>query len=398
MVASTNLIISCNFSCLPLKVNPKPKSLRKNHITFLLFSNTSTRKSLNISDSVKPLHIYNNKKGVLQTCYSTLNSDNKSPDDQVLEKDATGGGKEGGRDWTTSILLFVFWGGIIYYVFNLTPDQTPSRDMYFLEKLLYLKGDDGFRMNSVLVSLWYIMGLWPLVYSMLLLPTGRSSKTNIPVWPFLILSCFGGAYALLPYFILWTPPPPSVEENELGRWPLNFLESKLTSGEMQFNSVTLQISLAAGLAIIVNAALNGGDWMEFYQYFRESKFVSVLAFVHTLLSVKAKTDAELTISILVLCAFMYCIVTVVVFVKIDANLPSSPVSQIHITCLDFTLLSAFGPFWVYNDMTARKWYDKGSWLLLISLVPFLGPALYLVLRPSLSEMPVSQSSTSSEEQ
>ncbi|KAJ6674536.1 hypothetical protein OIU85_010780 [Salix viminalis] len=311
MVASTNLIISCNFSCLPLKVNPKPKSLRKTHITFLLFSNTSTRKSLNISDSAKPLHIYNNnKKGVLQTCYSTLNSDNESPDDQVLEKDDTGGGKEGGRDWTTSILLFVFWGGIIYYVFNLTPDQTPSRDMYFLEKLLNLKGDDGFRMNSVLVSLWYIMGLWPLVYSMLLLPTGRSSKTNIPVWPFLILSCFGGAYALLPYFILWTPPPPPVEENELGRWPLNFLESKLTSG----------ISLAAGLAIIVNAALNGGDWMEFYQYFRESKFI-------------------------------------------------------HITCLDFTLLSAFGPFWVYNDMTARKWYDKGSWLLLISLVPFLGSCI-----------------------
>uniref|UniRef100_A0A6N2N9K0 Cardiolipin synthase N-terminal domain-containing protein n=1 Tax=Salix viminalis TaxID=40686 RepID=A0A6N2N9K0_SALVM len=291
MVASTNLIISCNFSCLPLKVNPKPKSLRKTHITFLLFSNTSTRKSLNISDSAKPLHIYNNnKKGVLQTCYSTLNSDKKSPDDQVLEKDDTGGGKEGGRDWTTSILLFVFWGGIIYYVFNLTPDQTPSRDMYFLEKLLNLKGDDGFRMNSVLVSLWYIMGLWPLVYSMLLLPTGSSSKTKIPVWPFLILSCFGGAYALLPYFILWTPPPPPVEENELGRWPLNFLESKLTSG----------ISLAAGLAIILNAALNGGDWMEFYQYFRESKFI-------------------------------------------------------HITCLDFTLLSAFGPFWVYNDMTARKW-------------------------------------------
>ncbi|KAJ6723864.1 hypothetical protein OIU74_008259 [Salix koriyanagi] len=333
MVASTNLIISCNFSCLPLKVNPKPKSLRKTHITFLMFSNTSTRKSLNISDSAKPLHIYNNKKGVLQTCYSTLNSDNESPDDQVLEKDDTGGGKEGrkGLDNFNSAICLLGWNHLLCFQPHSRPDS--SRDMYFLEKLLNLKGDDGFRMNSVLVSLWYIMGLWPLVYSMLLLPTGRSSKTNIPVWPFLILSCFGGAYALLPYFILWTPPPPPVEENELGRWPLNFLESKLTSG----------ISLAAGLAIIVNAALNGGDWMEFYQYFRESKFI-------------------------------------------------------HITCLDFTLLSAFGPFWVYNDMTARKWYDKGSWLLLISLVPFLGPALYLVLRPSLSEIPVSQSPTSSEEQ
>lgn len=243
-----------------------------------------------------------------------------------------GDGGDGG-DWTTSALLFVLWVGLIYYVFNLTPDQTPSRDVYFLKKLLNLKGDDGFRMNDVLVSLWYIMGLWPLVYSMLLLPTGRSSKSKVPVWPFLTFSFFGGVYALLPYFVLWRPPPPPVEETELRRWPLNFLESKITAG----------ISLAAGLGIIIYAGLaSGDDWKEFYQYYRESKFI-------------------------------------------------------HITSLDFTLLSAFAPFWVYNDMTARKWYDKGSWLLPLSLVPFLGPALYLLLRPSLSAMPVSLSPSSSEQ-
>lgn len=39
--------------------------------------------------------------------------------------------------------------------------------------------------------------------------------------------------------------------------------------------------------------------------------------------------------------------------------------QIHLTSLDFTLLSAFAPFWVYNDMTARKWWASGnSWVLL----------------------------------
>ena len=39
--------------------------------------------------------------------------------------------------------------------------------------------------------------------------------------------------------------------------------------------------------------------------------------------------------------------------------------QIHLTSLDFTLLSAFAPFWVYNDMTARKWWAFGnSWVLL----------------------------------
>ncbi|KAM7264585.1 hypothetical protein ACFE04_002268 [Oxalis oulophora] len=245
-----------------------------------------------------------------------------------------GQGKGQGGDWTSSIFLFLLWGALIYYVFNLSPNQTPSRDMYFLEKLLNLKGDDGFRMNQVLVSLWYIMGLWPLVYSMMMLPTARSSKSNVPVWPFLVSSFFGGAYALLPYFVFWTPPPPPVDETELNKWPLNFLESKLTAG----------VSLFAAVGLIVYAALaSGADWKEFFQYFRESKFI-------------------------------------------------------HATCLDFTLLSAFAPFCVYNDMTARKWYDKGSWLLPVSLVPVLGPALYLVLRPSLSDLPASQGPRSSEQE
>uniref|UniRef100_A0A803MGM5 Cardiolipin synthase N-terminal domain-containing protein n=1 Tax=Chenopodium quinoa TaxID=63459 RepID=A0A803MGM5_CHEQI len=219
----------------------------------------------------------------------------------------------------------------MYYVFNLSPNQTPSRDMYFLKKLSNLIGDDGFEMNRLLVSLWYIMGLWPIVYSMLLIPSGRSSKSNIPVWPFATLSFFGGVYALIPYFILWRPPPPPVKEDELSSWPLNFLESKLTAG------VRTDL-IYIGLGLIVYAGLAIDEWKEFYQYFRESKLV-------------------------------------------------------HATSLDFTLLSAFAPFWVYNDMTARKCYDKTAWLLPLSIIPFLGPALYLLLRPPLTTMPVSLEST-----
>ncbi|KAL5704011.1 hypothetical protein ACHQM5_022491 [Ranunculus cassubicifolius] len=233
---------------------------------------------------------------------------------------------EKGRDWSTSILLFLLWAGLMYYVFQLTPNQTPSRDMYFLEKLLNLKGEDGFEMNQVLVSLWYIMGLWPLVYSMLLLPSGRSSKGGIPVWPFLVLSCFGGAYVLLPYFVVWKPPAPRVDEAELERWPLNILESKLTAGAV----------IGAGLGLMAYAALSADAsvWKEFYQYFRESKFI-------------------------------------------------------HATCVDFCLLSTFAPFWVYNDMSGRRWSDEESTLfrnvlLSLTLIPFLGPALYLVLRPPLA--------------
>jgi len=246
---------------------------------------------------------------------------------------ASGSGSGGGKlsDWTTSVLLFGIWAGLMYYVFQLAPNQTPYRDTYFLQKLLNLKGDDGFRMNEVLVALWYIMGLWPLVYSMLLLPTGRSSKSKIPVWPFLVLSCIGGAYALIPYFVLWKPPPPPIDEDEIGQWPLKFLESKLTAG----------VVFALGIGLIIYAGKAGGDdWKEFIRYFRESKFI-------------------------------------------------------HATCLDFTLLSTFSPFWVYNDMTARRW-KNGSWLLPLALIPFVGPSLYLLLRPSLSSLLAASASPSDE--
>ncbi|KAL3502578.1 hypothetical protein ACH5RR_037027 [Cinchona calisaya] len=245
---------------------------------------------------------------------------------------AGGGGEE--RDWTTSFLLFGLYAGLIYYVVFVAPNQTPSSDVYFLKKLLNVMGDDGFQMNEVLMALWYIMGLYPFVYSMLLLPTARSEKSSVPVWPFLIVSGFLGAYGLIPYFILWRPPPPPIEETELQRWPLNFLESKLTAG----------ITFAAGLGLLAYAGLSSGAvWKEFYQYFKASRFI-------------------------------------------------------HVTCMDFALMSTFAPFWVYNDMTARKWDKKGLWLLPVSLIPFLGPALYLVLRPTLSSVPTLLNPSTSEEE
>lgn len=224
-LASTTLI-SCNFSALPFVYLKTRNS--NSRISFIRTPNSNPPI---LSKPKHPISTFQ-KRGGLQICQSSFNTQN--PENPAAENWAkleseNGDGGDGG-DWTTSALLFVLWVGLIYYVFNLTPDQTPSRDVYFLKKLLNLKGDDGFRMNDVLVSLWYIMGLWPLVYSMLLLPTGRSSKSKVPVWPFLTFSFFGGVYALLPYFVLWRPPPPPVEETELRRWPLNFLESKITAG------------------------------------------------------------------------------------------------------------------------------------------------------------------------
>jgi len=232
------------------------------------------------------------------------------------------GGNGGGGEalgWISSALVFAFYGALIYYAAAIAPAQTPYRDQYFIEKLVGFRSNDGFVINTILWCEFYIMGLWPVVYSSLLLPSARNQKSGPPAWPFLILSFGVGAFALLPYFGFWQPPPPKVTKAELSKFPLNLLENKLVAYG----------ALLSGLGLLITAGLAGeAQWTEMFQYVRESKFI-------------------------------------------------------HVMSVDFLTLSTLAPFWVYNDMATRRWLDKGSWLLPLSLVPYLGPALYLVLRPPL---------------
>eukprot|EP00250_Pteridium_aquilinum_P021145 c2503_g1_i1 orf=23-1045(+) len=238
------------------------------------------------------------------------------PGDGADEADGGGGGAMGR---VSSVFIFAFWAAFIAYCAFLSPNQTPVTDQYFLEKLLNLKVDDGFQMNQVLTCLWYIMGLWPVIYCMLLIPSGRSSRNRIPVWPFTTLSCFAGAFALLPYFGLWQPPPPKVSKEEIERWPLKILDSKILS---------IVVAVAGACLLGVAATAGSESWAEFMKYFNSSRFL-------------------------------------------------------HIMSLDFLALSSLAPFWVFNDMEVRKGSSIGSWAPALAFIPFVGPALYLILRPSL---------------
>lgn len=62
------------------------------------------------------------------------------------------------------------------YAFVLSPNQTPSRDIYFLEKFLNVAPDDGFHINTVFYCIFYLFGLTPLVYASLMIPAARSKN------------------------------------------------------------------------------------------------------------------------------------------------------------------------------------------------------------------------------
>ncbi|KAG6474748.1 hypothetical protein ZIOFF_068687 [Zingiber officinale] len=297
---------------LSKRQNPNPRSLLP-HIpplgaqSLFLLENSTPRLVFGMKPTTLPLE----KRRLLHTCRDSIEREDfeasvEEKEKNLVERTADGGASA--SDWITSVLLFGLWAGLMYYVFQLAPNQTPV----------------GFLCSSIMLTfVCYFSHLTLFILSF-------SSRSKVPVWPFLVASFFVGAYALIPYFVLWKPPPPAVEEEELTNWPLNFLDSK----------VTAMITIIAGLGLIVYAGLaDGAVWMEFYQYCRESKLI-------------------------------------------------------HVTVIDFLLCTAFAPFWVYNDMTARGWMNKGSWLLPIALIPLVGPALYVLLRPPLAALPMFTSSTS----
>lgn len=217
----------------------------------------------------------------------------------------------------------LLWAAFVGYALLLSPNQTPYRDMYFLEKLSGLGVDDGVQVNAVFTQLFFMMGVWPAIYAALLVPSARSGN-KIPAWPFVALSFGVGVFSLGPYFALWTPSkeavaPPSKEETQgFSRLGLKGTESRIGAW----------LLLAGAVATVAQAALAGGAaWKAFFQLFVESRFV-------------------------------------------------------HVTTTDFTALCLFAPFWMWNDAEKRQWKGRDQWLPLLSVVPFLGPAIYLTLRPS----------------
>lgn len=180
-----------------------------------------------------------------------------------------------------------------------------------------------FQVNSVFTTIFYIMGIYPLIYTALLLPAGKSGN-NVPAWPFVTLSFAFGAFGLLPFMALWTPPtvPPALPP---AKADLSGFRNVVVKGmESPFTSLAV---LAGSLVCMYQLATAGSaSWNEYLKLFDESRFV-------------------------------------------------------HVTSVDFLVLTALVPFWMYNDAQLRNWEAKDKFLPFLCFLPVLGPALYLCLRP-----------------
>jgi hypothetical protein len=149
------------------------------------------------------------------------------------------------------------WVGFIGYATLLAPPNQPQT--FELIKNLSIGQWDG--INPIVVVLFYIMGIWPIIYSCLLFIDGRVQK--IPAWPFATLSFGVGAFALLPYLALREPNAEFTgKKNAL----LKLLDSRLTG-----------VFVTIGAIALVAYGLQNGDWGNFAQQWQTSRFIHVMS-------------------------------------------------------------------------------------------------------------------------
>lgn len=151
------------------------------------------------------------------------------------------------------------------YPFLLAPPDSP--ETFELIKDLSTGNWEG--INPWIISLFNLMGIWPVIYSCLLLFDGREQK--IPAWPFVTLSFALGAFALLPY-LGWREP----NSNFFGKKNLllKILDSRFTA---------IAITFAASGWVLYG--LLNGDWGDFILQWQTSKFIHVMSLDFCLLCV-----------------------------------------------------------------------------------------------------------------
>ncbi len=91
------------------------------------------------------------------------------------------------------ITFGLLWLGFIVYAFLFAPPEQP--DTFQLIKNLSIGQWQG--INPLVIALFNLMGIWPLIYSAVVLIDGRGQK--ISAWLFAVASFAVGAFALLPY-------------------------------------------------------------------------------------------------------------------------------------------------------------------------------------------------------
>lgn len=152
-----------------------------------------------------------------------------------------------------------------------------------------------------------------MIYACVALIDGHAQTAK--AWPFVVASFAVGAFALLPYLI-WRSPHPHFSGSP--SWLLKLVDARW-----------LGLLLGVASVGLVGFGLIAGDWTDFFEQWRSSRFI-------------------------------------------------------HVMSLDFCLLWLLFPALLGDDMAQRGWHNPAVFWA-VALVPLVGAAAYLAWRPPLTK-------------
>lgn len=204
------------------------------------------------------------------------------------------------------LLLWLLWASFIVYLLFLAPPLDWGSTKLLLIKLITLQWN---AINPVILALFSLVGVWILIYSSLLFFDGRMQA--LPFYPFALFALGSGVIGLIPY-LAWREP--NTEFTGTKDWWLSILDSRSTGIAL--------ILFTVGLLIY---ALIGGDWGEYWQLFKNDRFINGMS-------------------------------------------------------LAFGLFCLLFPIILGDDMTRRGYLRESQLFWFIALVPLFGPLFYLCWR------------------
>ena len=159
------------------------------------------------------------------------------------------------------ISFALLWLGFSIYAFTLAPPSQPNT----LDLIIKLSSGQWDNINPLIVTLFNLMGIWPMIYAGMALVDGVGQK--LPAWPFVALSFGVGAFALLPYLALR-------DNNQ------TFNDKKSLLLKVVDSPWTGRFLMLGALALLSYGALNGDlatNWSDFIQQWRTSRFINVMS-------------------------------------------------------------------------------------------------------------------------
>lgn len=153
-------------------------------------------------------------------------------------------------------LLWVLWISFVGYTMWLNPLGQAYTWQVGGKLLTFQLGE----VNSYLVAIFWLMGVWPMIYACLLFADGHMQK--LPAWPFFVGANALGMLWLMPYFLFRQRQQTFAGEKD--RW-LAWLDRRSTG-----------VWLLAIATLLMLYALVTGDWSDFAQQFQHRPFVHLI--------------------------------------------------------------------------------------------------------------------------